>query len=375
MPALPSYLSINWMLNGQWGLINNIIWKCGREVDGPPWLDSHYFALGSVIYGHIWKWLPFWTLIFLAGRMAVSLELYEAAEVDGASRLQKFRYVTLPLMAGMYLVCTMLSTIWALGDFNAVRFISGGAPALSTHVLATLGIRNAFELGDPGLGMATVLTALPLLIPLVILADAATAQERGHDMTAHQRLDRAISSLGVWLLSAVLLVWTLLPIYNIVRVSMQTRRRCSAPPSPARPQPDAFGHVPRPLAARERSGTRWATASISACVAVALGHRLADQLRHQARRRIRSGWMLTNAALLTYVIPMSFLAIPFYGIMGKYGLTNNPIAVIAVEVTFATPYAIFIFQQYGASIPFELDEAARIDGASPRRSSSASICR
>jgi multiple sugar transport system permease protein len=50
-----------------------------------------------------------------------------------------------------------------------VRFISGGGPALSTHVLATLGIRNAFELGDPSLGMATVLTALPLLIPLVIL--------------------------------------------------------------------------------------------------------------------------------------------------------------------------------------------------------------
>src|SRR3954453_20040090 len=77
------------------------------------------------------------------------------------------------------------------------------------------------------------------------------------------------------------------------------------------------------------------------------------------------GWMLTHAALLTYTIPMSFLAIPFYSIMGKYGLTNNPIAVIAVEVTFATPYAIFIFQQYGASIPIELDEAARFDGASP----------
>ena len=101
--------------------------------------------------------------------MAVPVELYEAADVDGASPIQKFTHVTLPLMAGMYLVCTMLSTIWALGDFNAVRFISGGGPALSTHVLATLGIRNAFELGDPKLGMATVLTALPLLIPLAIL--------------------------------------------------------------------------------------------------------------------------------------------------------------------------------------------------------------
>jgi multiple sugar transport system permease protein len=121
MPALSSYLSINWMLNGQWGLINNFIWQVAH-VDGPPWLDNSAFALGSVIYGHIWKWMPFWTLIFLAGRMAVPVELYEAADVDGASPLQKFTHVTLPLMAGMYLVCTMLSTIWALGDFNAVRF-------------------------------------------------------------------------------------------------------------------------------------------------------------------------------------------------------------------------------------------------------------
>ena len=75
--------------------------------------------------------------------------------------------------------------------------------------------------------------------------------------------------------------------------------------------------------------------------------------------------MLTNAALLTYVIPSSFLAIPFYRIMKSYGLADNALAVIAVEVTFATPYAIFIFQQYSASIPHELDEAARIDGASP----------
>jgi multiple sugar transport system permease protein len=168
IPALPSYLSINWMFNGQWGLINNIVWLL-FQVDGPPWLDSPNLALGSVIYGHIWKWLPFWTLIFLAARMAIPRELYEAADVDGASRAQKFAHVTMPLVAGLYLVCTLLSTIWALGDYNAVRFITGGGPALSTHVLATLGIRNAFELGDPRMGMATVLTALPLLIPLVIL--------------------------------------------------------------------------------------------------------------------------------------------------------------------------------------------------------------
>jgi multiple sugar transport system permease protein len=83
------------------------------------------------------------------------------------------------------------------------------------------------------------------------------------------------------------------------------------------------------------------------------------------RMRIRHGWLVSNAALLTYVIPASFLAIPFYRIMHIYNLSNNLWSVIAAEVTFATPYAIFIFQQYAVSIPIELDEAARIDGASP----------
>ncbi len=83
------------------------------------------------------------------------------------------------------------------------------------------------------------------------------------------------------------------------------------------------------------------------------------------RLHLRNGWMLTNAALMTYVIPASFLAIPMYRIMQIYGLTNNLWSVIATLTTFATPYAIFIFSQYGKSIPMELDESARIDGANP----------
>src|SRR5207244_9612113 len=81
--------------------------------------------------------------------------------------------------------------------------------------------------------------------------------------------------------------------------------------------------------------------------------------------RVNHGWLISNAALLTYVIPASFLAIPFYRIMQHYGLTNNLWSVIAAMVTFATPYAMFIFQQYGRSIPMELDASARIAGASP----------
>jgi multiple sugar transport system permease protein len=169
VPALPSFMSIHWMLNGQWGLLNNVLWNV-FGVDGPGWLEtSRWLALGAVITSHIWKWMPFWTVILLAGRMAIPQELYEAAEVDGATGLKRFTHVTFPLLANLYLICTLLSTLFTLGDFNSVFFVSGGGPALSTHVLATLGIRDAFEIARPDLGVAVVMSALPLMIPLVIL--------------------------------------------------------------------------------------------------------------------------------------------------------------------------------------------------------------
>lgn len=169
VPALPTFISIHWMLNGQWGLLNNVLWDA-FHIDGPGWIEtSRWLALGSVICSHIWKWMPFWTVILLAGRLAIPHELYEAAEVDGATGVRRFVHVTFPLLANLYLVCTLLSTIFTLGDFNTVYFVSGGGPALSTHVLATLGIRDAFEIGNPQLGVAAVMSALPLMIPLVLL--------------------------------------------------------------------------------------------------------------------------------------------------------------------------------------------------------------
>lgn len=182
------------------------------------------------------------------------------------------------------------------------------------------------------------------------------------------RLRRGASHVGVAIVSVILLVWTLLPIYNIIRVALQAKEDVlSTSVLPTTISGFAFNTVLHQ--AYWLLQTFWSQMGNSFYIGVtvslltlAIGSLTSFVI---SRMRVRSGWILTHAALLTYTIPMSFLAIPFYGIMGKYGLTNSPIAVIAVEVTFATPYAIFIFQQYGASIPLELDEAARIDGASP----------
>jgi multiple sugar transport system permease protein len=89
--------------------------------------------------------------------------------VDGATGLRRFTHVTFPLLSGLYLVLTLLATIFLLGDFNTVTFITGGGPANSTHLLATLGIRDAFDLANPRLGVAVVMSALPVSIPLVFI--------------------------------------------------------------------------------------------------------------------------------------------------------------------------------------------------------------
>ena len=182
------------------------------------------------------------------------------------------------------------------------------------------------------------------------------------------RVRRCLATAGTVVLSAALVVWTLLPIYNMVLVSLE-------------PEGDVFtDHIwPRVLSFESFWGV------------LTQGHRYLEHFWRQfanslyigamvtffallfgsltsfaiGRMRIRHGWLVSNAALLTYVIPASFLAIPFYRIMQNYGMANNLWSVIAALVAFATPYATFVFQEYGRSIPIEVDESARIDGASP----------
>ena len=168
MAALPAFISIHWLLNGEYGLLNNLLWHL-FGITGPEWLTSRWTALGAAMLAHIWKSLPFWTVILLAGRMAIPLEIRDAAKVDGASGFRSFIHVSFPLLANLYLICTLLSMIFSLGDFNPIFFVTGGGPAHSTQVLATVSILYAFNIAQPRLGVAAVLSALPLLLPLVIV--------------------------------------------------------------------------------------------------------------------------------------------------------------------------------------------------------------
>jgi multiple sugar transport system permease protein len=165
VPSIPTILSFRFMLNPEWGIINHVIFNLTGD-DGPNWLNDPTLALSLAVLVHIWKSLPFWTLILIAGRLAIPGEIYEASAVDGATRWQSFRYITWPSMQTLYLTCTIISMIWTLGDFNSVYLLTGGGPADLTHVLATLGIRY-LRLDAVDLSMAAIVCALPLVLPLV----------------------------------------------------------------------------------------------------------------------------------------------------------------------------------------------------------------
>ena len=165
VPSIPTILSIRFMLNPEWGIVNSLIFRFTGN-DGPNWLNDPTIALGMAILVHIWKSLPFWTLILIAGRLAIPKEMYEAAAVDGATNWQKFKFITWPSLRTLYLTCTILSMIWTLGDFNSVYLLTGGGPADLTHVLATLGIRY-LRLDQVDLSMASIICAMPLVLPLV----------------------------------------------------------------------------------------------------------------------------------------------------------------------------------------------------------------
>ncbi len=168
LPALSTFLSIHYMVISQWGLFDSL-WLALTGTDGPLLLLSRWSAMATNIVAYIWKWMPFWTLVFLGARMAIPRDVYEAAAVDGARPLDSLLCITIPLLANLYLVATLLATLWTLGDFPTVYFITYGAPARQSDVLATYGVRMAFDFGYPHLGVAAMMTALPVLIPVVIV--------------------------------------------------------------------------------------------------------------------------------------------------------------------------------------------------------------
>lgn len=183
------------------------------------------------------------------------------------------------------------------------------------------------------------------------------------------RRRRTLIEAGSLILGGFLLIWSLLPVYNMLLIALDPEEgEIEFAGNLWPPEPSLEGFIDTVTQEARYLEDFWHQFGNSVYIGLLtmVLTVLIGSLASFAVSRLRpsGGSLLTNAALLSYAIPSSFLIVPYYRIVHSYGLFGSPWAVIAAQVAFATPFAILILQLYGRLIPFELDDAARIDGAS-----------
>jgi multiple sugar transport system permease protein len=168
VPTVLSTIAWMWILDPSFSVINWLLVHGGIADRGPSWLGNGSWAMFSLIVVNTWRGLPFYAITLLAGLQTIPLELYEAATIDGASALDRFRYVTLPLLKPVVFIVTMFSLIFTFSDFQLVYVLTRGGPANATHLFATYAFDIAMSGGQFGLGASVALAMLPPLALLII---------------------------------------------------------------------------------------------------------------------------------------------------------------------------------------------------------------
>jgi len=159
------------MLNANFGAINGTLKEFGLNTESLTWTASPRLAFLSVIVVDVWQWTPFVFLVLLAGLQAIPQEPYEAALIDGSSRWQTFRYVTLPLLKPAILIALLLRTMDLLRVFDQIFILTEGGPGFATETISLYIYRTAFRFFDFGYAaaMSFVLLALTNVISTIYI--------------------------------------------------------------------------------------------------------------------------------------------------------------------------------------------------------------
>ncbi|MDQ6771985.1 MAG: sugar ABC transporter permease [Candidatus Dormibacteraeota bacterium] len=167
IPSVLSTLAWRWMFDPTFSVVNWVLINAHVAAGGVNWLGQTATALTSLMIVNIWRGTPFYGIAFLAGLQSVPTDLYEAARVDGASRWQQFRAITVPNLRPVLVVVLLLSTILTFGDFTLPYVLTNCAPYNSTCVLSTWAFQIGVNGGYIGIGAAISLVLFPLLTAIV----------------------------------------------------------------------------------------------------------------------------------------------------------------------------------------------------------------
>ncbi|CAN5227616.1 sugar ABC transporter permease [soil metagenome] len=180
--ALPSViigLMWSWMYDFNLGIINDVLLRLGI-IDSPvAWLARADTTLNAVVLTLIWQGFPFFAVVILAGLQTIPEEHYEAAEIDGATALQRLRFVTLPAIAEVIATALLLRTIWVANSLDVILVMTGGGPGYATYTLPLYAFLKAYSSMEFGYGAALALILTALLLGVVFAYVRRSARELG----------------------------------------------------------------------------------------------------------------------------------------------------------------------------------------------------
>jgi multiple sugar transport system permease protein len=419
VPEIVTALAWKSIYDPIFGGLNPILMSLGLMDQPHGWLSDAHLAMPSVIAVNVWKGIPFYTLLLLAGLKAIDHEQLEAAEVDGANIVQRFRHVTLPGLRYVIIVVLLLSFISTFNQFGLIFLMTGGGPSGATRLYSILAYEKAIGSLQYGPGTAIALSVAPLMALLIwLLSKFMRRDERrvaGNDRigigdrvlqvvgrTLGRLLDliflpieiaysalegiaglvrRSVTGsvdqpmlkatgrqrwgLGVRLLILLpFMLFVLFPFYWVIVTSFKTTPQISARTSIFWPEPatlDQFRNLvtATPFLIWFRNSAL--VAAVSTAISVAFASLAAYAL---TRLKFRGAGLLTSFLMITYLLPGTLIFIPLYKILADIGLINTYGALMSTYPTFLLPFATWVLMGYFRSIPVELEEAALIDGAS-----------
>ena len=148
-------IMVRWMFNDQFGIVNVMVEALGFE--GQPWMAQRWSAFAVILFTDVWLWTPWFALLLLAGLQSLPKEPFEAAAIDGTGRWRVFRYLTLPMLRPVIVVCVVIRAIDAFRTFDIVWTLTAGGPARSTELFSLYAYVHAFLNLNFGRGSAAAI--------------------------------------------------------------------------------------------------------------------------------------------------------------------------------------------------------------------------
>ncbi len=169
-----------WMYNDMYGVLNDVLVKMHIIRDYIPWLATENMAMLSVIIANIWKGFCLSGMFFLAGLQTIPIDLYEAAEIDGANSFKRFWTITVPQLKPVIMTTLMLTTIWTINYFPLIYTMTGGGPGYGTETIVTYIYKLGFKFMEfnRSASLSNVLFVIIFFIAFLFLRSIAKEEAR-----------------------------------------------------------------------------------------------------------------------------------------------------------------------------------------------------